>query len=247
MAILIPSSKARKERVYQLIEGQIELGTLQQACEGIVKVTAVAAPQAYELETPWRRSALLASILAVLGVAFAQSMAPSSRLLVASVGLCAVLHTFALIVQQRRRAGTVGQDIYQALKEMQDIRDNLNTYLNELDTRTRKYFHCVTNTKVTTYCILRQLLLSLDERIGIVESLLRSPNGQDLADAHRELARDLVFRDGFLKSSGKERYIAPQRIIPVIEGLTRELEDSLKELEDEISFSIPRTPVPHAH
>src|SRR5690606_28196164 len=92
------------------------------------------------------------------------------------------------------------------------------------------------NTKVTTYCLLRQIHEALGARLNVISGHVAWPTARSLIEARSELQRHLQFRDGFLHNTGTEHSLALEKLPSVIELLIADLDKSLVELEEEITI-----------
>lgn len=117
---------------------------------------------------------------------------------------------------------------------VRSVRNELVDYLTDLDKRTSRYFHCVTNTKVTTYFTLRQIETALGNRVEELDALLRYPSRRTLLEAAQLLQGKLEYRDGFEFNTGKSYATPLQAIRKTIVALREELEYGIESLEDEI-------------
>ncbi len=115
-----------------------------------------------------------------------------------------------------------------------DFQVALNSYLGGLDKRTSRYFHCVTNTKITTYFMLRQIEWAAAERHRTMAELVLSPTASNYSALLQLLHEDLAFRDGFEFSAGEPHYAPLSKLVPTTLELVSDLEEGLGELEDEI-------------
>lgn len=119
--------------------------------------------------------------------------------------------------------------------ELNQVRGRLDRYLVALDTRTSRYFHCVTSTKVTTYCVLRQILVALEERLLELQDALRAPTVSGVRRAAALLRKEILFRDGYTPGVGQIFVVPVPRVASIIELVIKDLESGLAELEEEIS------------
>jgi hypothetical protein len=127
------------------------------------------------------------------------------------------------------------RQLVEPLIELEGIRSSLTDYLSQLDRRMSKYFHCVTNTKVTTYFILRQIEEKLVERISMVEGLLSGKSYQMIREAYFSMVGSITFKDGFSGRDGNLYVVPIPSIRKIIVQLTEELEAGVEGIEKEIS------------
>lgn len=118
--------------------------------------------------------------------------------------------------------------------ELEEVRRSLSDYLNNLDRRTSRYFHCVTNTKVTTYFMLRQLENALNILLEELHDYLKTSKATNYTQLHARLGGVVEYRDGFAFNSGELHQVPITRISSQIQEYIKHLEDGIDQLESEI-------------
>lgn len=228
------SSKARKDRIYRILEGELVPEFNVEAASAIRKLVESDAVPVEHLSPRWDRCFLLCATLFVV-LLFAKDRIPFEVL---EIGVTLVALSFAQTViyflRENSRLNTEMQRVTGPLSELEGTQARLQAYLDQLDQRTRKYFHCVTSTKVVSYCVLRQIMSALNERLSELRVLLQSRQAGKIVKAEEIFKRPLLFRDGFLQNTGKEYSLALDKLSPVVGQLIEDLDKSLTELEDEI-------------
>lgn len=149
-----------------------------------------------------------------------------------------IIATMIFITQQRRVAfrGLVNA-LQEPLAELRELQEYLNGYIAGLDNRTSRYFHCVTNTKVTAYFVLTQINTTLHTRIKEISEQLAKPTHESALAAYRYLRGSLIFSDGVLAGSGDTHAVPLVRLNVTITKLIENLELGLSELEKELTHS----------
>lgn len=125
--------------------------------------------------------------------------------------------------------------LQEPLEELKELRTMVKNYLENLDRRTSKYFHVVTNSKVTSYFILTQVAQALGQRIEEISNLLGSPSRESVLISHQLLQGTLVFRDSFNGAGGNTHVVPLARIKTAVLQLFDFLDSELKLLEDEMA------------
>jgi hypothetical protein len=136
---------------------------------------------------------------------------------------------------ERSKAAKLLAAVRPMVTELEQLRVSIGEYLDDLDKRTSRYFHCVTNTKVTTYFMLRQLQTSLTELVEDLGEKLSWPRTAAYRYIRDRLRGSIEYRDGFEMSHGKLFHVPVARIPQTIQELIAELELGIQALESEIS------------
>lgn len=151
-------------------------------------------------------------------------------------------------VRRRRELRRFAESLGNVVLELDEIRDSLSKYQQELHERTARYFHCVTHNKVISLFVLNQLANALSKRIEMVRDLLDKPTRKNVRTAHELLHKDLSFRDGATPDSGDERRISLIFVEKVVSDLIHNLNLSLaileKELEEETISTTSQSATP---
>lgn len=124
--------------------------------------------------------------------------------------------------------------LQEPLKELNELLATINAYLENLDRRTSKYFHVVTNSKVTSYFVLTQISQTLKARIDEVAALLASPRRENLLISHQLLQGTLVFSDSFNGGAGNMHVVPLARLKTTVLQIFEFLDSELKILEEEL-------------
>ena len=166
-----------------------------------------------------------------LAPSFAESPVPSAGLLVLVLCLPVyLLERYVLWKTIKNRASLMKP----CVSEIEVLRKELYAYMTDLDKRTLRYFHCVTNSKVTTYFMLRQIENSMAELLVEFDRLFRVTSQENLFGIQERLRGTLDYRDGFVFNSGKLLH-CPVAFLPSrIHELVNELERGIGALESEI-------------
>ncbi|MDC0358782.1 hypothetical protein OAO01_08200, partial [Oligoflexia bacterium] len=86
--------------------------------------------------------------------------------------------------------------------ELVELVECLDEYLREFDKRTSRYFHCVTNTKVTAYYVLSQINGEIKRTIEKLDSLLAEPDYESTVEAAHILQGEILVSDGLVVEAG---------------------------------------------
>ena len=230
------SSKRRKERVYEIIECKQE--DLVQRVETSVLKHFETQPTPV-LAVPERTLVLGAYVMFAticVAVLIDWAGAPYPLRLVAVILTSAVGFQIWLRYSQAvNKLKKATEDLRAPLLELRNIRDLLNTYLTEVDRRTSRYFHCVTNTKLTTFCVIRQMQTSVEERVAAIEKLIAWPTSTSVAEAFELLKKVLVFSDGFYRDTGQVFATPLCEVRPRVLMLMEDLDVGLRDLEELIA------------
>lgn len=124
--------------------------------------------------------------------------------------------------------------LYPYVADVRDIQRVLGDYLADLDRRTSRFFHVVTNTKVTTYFMLRQIESVLGERAELLSQLLKTPSLRSLEEALEMLQGMVEYRDGFVFNQGRAYQVPTAQIAVRVQELVGDLERGIAEIEQEI-------------
>lgn len=123
------------------------------------------------------------------------------------------------------------------LEELQQLEAHLARYLDNMGQRTSRYFHCVTNTKVTNYFVLTQMRDAIGKKIQEVQVKLQISGQAELIAALELLKGSLIFTDGATANNGYLHVLPLARLSATIPLLIENLENGLAELEFEIERS----------
>lgn len=143
----------------------------------------------------------------------------------------------AAIAAYRKNVTTLRLLADRPLEELQQLDAHLTRYLDNMGERTSRYFHCVTNTKVTNYFVLTQMREAIKKKIQDVQSKLDIAGQAELIDALELLKGSLIFTDGATAQSGYLHVLPLSRLSATIPLLIENLENGLAELESELEAS----------
>lgn len=141
--------------------------------------------------------------------------------------------TYVLI--ERWKIRKFARSLKEPFDELLRTSSHIQTYLSDLDARTRRYFHCVTNTKVMSYLLLTHINHALTERTNLIESLLRQNSAEGYLAAFEELRADLMVKDSVLEVGAEIHALPLRRTKQALDLLIEDLERGLGLLEAEIS------------
>lgn len=125
--------------------------------------------------------------------------------------------------------------------ELVELRNSLKEYLQVFDKRTSRYFHCVTNSKVTAYYVLSQMNSEMTKLIDELTELLAQPNYKNLGLATFLLQGSLVISDSLVVDVGKTHLVPLERLYPTMLQIVDNLEDAIISLEDDIRSHVERS------
>ncbi|RMG39215.1 MAG: hypothetical protein D6719_13870 [Candidatus Dadabacteria bacterium] len=232
----------RKERLYQILTGNVEPDSPVIAHSGLRNIAETELPDILKPALAW-------TILWPLGVLLwlGQSMLLLLRVdelgspLIAAESLFVLLILFGCLWFSKRAREKDLQNLIEALRDPLDELNELAVYLanyqQSLDRRTRTYFHCVTNSKVTAYFVMMQMTAALKERTAEINTLIEQGTRKSLAEAYRRLQGAIVFSDGAVPGRGNTYAVPLARLRKTIDLLIEHLEEGLAELEEEIKLT----------
>ena len=125
-------------------------------------------------------------------------------------------------------------DVRRALVLLQDELEGLQRFVADVDSRTRDYFHCVTNSKVTVYYHLYQIRQELERAVGEVEALYRLGSAHDLAAAKTKFLGPFTYFEAFMADTGTTKTIPFPDVPTHIGALCIRLAESIAELEEDL-------------
>lgn len=127
--------------------------------------------------------------------------------------------------------------LQEPVTELRDLQGLIKNYLANLDKRTSRYFHVVTNSKVTSYFVLTQISQTLQERVNELSDLLSRPTRENILISHQLLQGTLVFSDSFQGAAGNMHVVPLARLKVAVHQIFEFLDSELKLLEDELAGS----------
>ncbi|MCB0319323.1 MAG: hypothetical protein KDD60_00275 [Bdellovibrionales bacterium] len=157
--------------------------------------------------------------------------------------LFALLSLFALLfiyAYGRKLQKELESTLEEGLRELLQLKSHLDSYIETVDKRTNRFFHCVTTSKVTTYYLLFQLQEVLSKSTAQIEERLQAGSGSALDAAHSIFQGDMVITDGLIAESGKPHKIPFYHLKYILGELEIKMEEGIREIEAEIiSFRNP--------
>ncbi len=134
----------------------------------------------------------------------------------------------------KRQIAVLMNQFREPVAELHQIHKRTIDYLKGLDQRASKYFHCVTNTKVTNYFILRQLENKIGAFLQQLTPYFEQPGHNSYFRVYTALRGNLEYRDGLDLSKGKSYSTPVVNLGKVVEGYIFDLDSAMGELEAEI-------------
>lgn len=125
--------------------------------------------------------------------------------------------------------------LQEPVHELRDLQTLIKNYLSNLDKRTSRYFHVVTNSKVTSYFVLTQIAQTLQERVDELTALLNHPSRENILISHQLLQGTLVFSDSFQGGVGNTHVVPLVRLKAAVLQIFQFLDSELKVLEEELA------------
>ena len=126
------------------------------------------------------------------------------------------------------------ESLEQPFQELVELKEYVYRYKADFDARTSKYFHCVTNNKMTAYFVLNQIVDALEKRVESVTNYVRHPTADNVKSAYIALSGGIVFSDSFLQTSGETHMIPLSRLSKTVAQIIENLNFGLELLEDQI-------------
>jgi len=137
------------------------------------------------------------------------------------------------IFNGQRHLKSLARSLLYPFAELESLNNYLSDYLEELYKRTSKYFHAVTNTKVTAYFVLNQMNDALKARVGEGTSLMDNPTRRNIHRAYFLLQKPLRFSDGAVATAGNIHHIPLRRLNSALSQLIGNLERGIEAMEEE--------------
>jgi len=232
----------KKERILDILSGEIKQDSPKIDRSELGKLVKSSAPKFppsnFVLIVPPLAGSIsvLAYALFVPSGANTQEAAVIPVLAIASI----FLWVWRCMLVRRNAIKQFNESLSKPLDELQHLHDYLFRYLRDLDSRTSRYFHCVTNTKVSNYFILTQIGNAMNERLTEVKSLIESISGAASQHAFMKLQGNLVFQDGAIKNQGNTHVVPLARLSEAVPALIQNLESGISELESELKSTESR-------
>lgn len=182
-------------------------------------------------------------------VLFREQLQTPAAIAVAILCFCSAAAVVWQLASRRTEAmAREARVLNEPLEELRELQRSLKEYMQRLDHRTRKYFHVVTNSKVTSYFVLTQIAQTLQGRIDEIAGLLAYPCRESLLISHQLLQGTLVFSDSFQGSSKGNIHVVPlARLKTVVLQIMEFLDSELRVLEEEFGEAEPFADGPEEH
>lgn len=135
------------------------------------------------------------------------------------------------------RAGTrtrCRDDVKSSLAALLRNYEDLRSFLADVDDRTRDYFHCVTNTKMTCYFYLFQIQHELEKATTEIARLAESRSLKNLLAAHEKLQGPFTYFEAFMADTGTTRTLPLSHLPDHIAGLRQQLASGIEDLEEDL-------------
>lgn len=233
------SKSHKRDRIHGILAGEIETDSPRIDRSELGKLVNQSPPKFAPSELHLVLPPLLLGSFALLFAWFAPIQFDSTYARAVPALTIIIIFLWLLHCQKVRSAEIkkYSAGLSKAVDELQNLKDYLARYLKALDERTSRYFHCVTNTKVTTYFILMQIEAAIGERISEVRAQLNTASTHSTQEAFYKLHGNLLFQDGAIRNQGDTHLVPLARLSEVIPALVQNLEAGLIELEKEIELS----------
>ena len=156
------------------------------------------------------------------------------------LGLLALVAFFAVVVNAAEDKKVVTEYLREALQELQSLHSHLSSYIETVDKRTNRFFHCVTTSKVTTYYLLNQMEDELEKAINQLGEFSEKNTTPAIENSLNLLKGNVRVTDGLVAEAGQSHDIAFHNLKVVLSELEEKMESGIKEIESEIiSFRNP--------
>jgi hypothetical protein len=227
----------KKSRLFDILDGDRDLSSPLIERSSLVLIAERPRPEIAGARSTWAIGLGILAFLGLIAYEFRSYLTdPLHRAGVISVLVSIVVGTALWAHSGRRELKNFIETLRQPLQELDDILIYLQTYQADLDRRTSRYFHCVTNTKVTSYFVLSQIILALKKRSEEVTELLKNPIRENLLVAHESLSGTLVFRDSMSTKQGNVHVIPLARLKVTIVQLIEFIDEEIGILERELQL-----------
>jgi hypothetical protein len=225
----------KKTRLYQILDGDRELSSPLIERSSLILIAEKPRPVLPTASATWMTGTALLAFLGLLAHEFRGYLTdPIYQAGAISIFVSVLVGTTLWARSGYQEIRNFAATLRQPLRELDDILSYLQTYQADLDRRTSRYFHCVTNTKVTSYFVLSQIILALRKRSEEVAELLDNPVRENLLIAHESLSGTLVFRDSMSQTHGTVHVIPLARLKVTIVQLIEFIDEEIANLEREL-------------
>jgi hypothetical protein len=227
----------KKTRLYEILEGTSDLSSPLIERSSLVAVAERPRPELPSPRSAWATGVPLVILLSTLAFLGQDHLVePLHRAAAISVIVSVLVGVILWSRAGRSHIDAFAESLDVPMRELDDILNYLQSYQIDLDRRTSRYFHCVTNTKVTSYFVLSQLIMALRNRVDEVQALLEVPNRENLLVAHESLAGNLVFRDSLSQTHGNVHVVPLARLKVTVVQLIEFIDQEINLLERELDL-----------
>ncbi|MBX7137592.1 MAG: hypothetical protein K1X83_06375 [Oligoflexia bacterium] len=225
-----------RDRIYEILAGDVEYDSPVIDRSALEKIASQAMPTVH----PSKTETFGPLVILFAGLAYVVKgplTGDIESLLPFVIVITMLLWAYRCVKMRRHVVERLEGTVEKCIEELQSQDQYLRRYMQGLDQRTSKYFHCVTNTKVTTYFVLMQISTGIERRLSEVQALLARRTTDSFFAAYSKLQGSLVFTDGVDPRSGQTHMLPLARLSKTVPLLIENLEGGLKELEEEISVA----------
>jgi len=227
----------KKSRLFEILDGDRQLSSPLIERSSLVLIAEKPRPVLPAPHSAWIIGTGLLVLMALLAIEFREQLSePLYRAGAISLFVSCLVGTLLWARSSRLEIQGFVDGLRAPLRELDDILSYLQTYQADLDRRTSRYFHCVTNTKVTSYFVLSQIILALRKRSEEVANLLKNPVRENLLVAHESLSGTLVFRDSISTTHGNVHVVPLARLKVTIVQLIEFIDEEIGILERELQL-----------
>jgi ABC-type multidrug transport system fused ATPase/permease subunit len=234
---------AKKERIIDILHGQTPASDTPVINNPYLSKLAVleSAPKSSANSTVACLLVTICFLLAVLVVlcaAYVLSIELARLMVFAVPSLAIFLVALSSLVWLRSRAesrSAFTKALEPPVQELINMRDFLSRNLQSISERTSKYFHCMTNTKITSNFVLMQIESALNSKITEVACLINTNKRASLLKAFELLRGTIIFHDGVILGTGQTHIVPLARLRDTIVLLMDELERGVTEMEGDIA------------
>jgi len=229
----------KKSRLYEILDGTSDLASPLIERSSLIAIAERDRPELPSPRSTWATGVpLFVTLSALAFVCRDYIVEPLHRAAAISAIASVLVGVFLWSRTGRRQIDSFANSLKVPMRELDDILNYLQSYQSDLDRRTSRYFHCVTNTKVTSYFVLSQIILALRQRVEEVHALLDEPNRENLLVAHESLAGTLVFRDSLSQTHGNVHVVPLARLKVTVVQLIEFIDQEISLLERELQLEV---------
>ncbi len=229
----------KRERIYEILAGNFELDSPKIDQSAVARLDGQRLPDLRVNRFRFLTVPIVMAFISVVHLLLRPQYDPPARALVVPLLCLGVILLWFVnaLIGRRKATKAFAKALSKPLDELQGLRDYLDRYIGELDNRTSRYFHCVTNTKISTYFILRQIERTLSEKLVLVKEHLLRATYRDIRSAFQLLKGNLIFQDGAVRNAGSTHVLPLAKLCDTVPLLIENLESGLVEIESEIALA----------